>query len=405
MLTVDDALALVMDNANPLEAELVSLEGCSGRWLAQDVSAAMTQPPFAASAMDGYAVKFGSAQCGETLQVIGEAPAGAPFSGKVSSGEAVRIFTGAPVPLGADHIVIQEEVERDGERIKITTEQPKARHIRNAGIDFKDGDILARKHDKLHDIHGSVFAAANISRVSVIKKPRVAIFANGDELKEPGSNLAPGEIVNSNHYALRSLVTTWGGEGEYCGIAGDSEVAVSAMFKQAMQSDIIVPIGGASVGDYDLVKPAFKALGGEILFEKVAMKPGKPTWFGRLGGALVLGLPGNPASAIVAAALFLQPLTRLLGGEAHMKTPMLRMECGTDIQANGPRESFLRAELSGYGANVLKASPVENQDSSLLSPFMAAQALIRRKPHAPRVIAGEHVDVIPLARGLAGMRR
>ena len=389
MISVEEALSIVLAGANTLGDEAVPVSACARRIAASDVTARMTQPPFAASAMDGYAVRFADAQAGAKLRVIGEAPAGAPFEGSVGAGEAVRIFTGGVVPGGADHVVIQEDVTRDGDKITISEESDHPRHIRAAGIDFREGDVLATSGETLNEIHGALFAAANIPDVLVYRRPRVAIFSNGDELREPGGTLAPGQIVNSNHYALSALVNSWGGETHYLGCARDAEAAIAAMFEKAADADIIIPIGGASVGDYDFVKSAFRKCGGETKFEKVAVRPGKPTWFGRLGGARIVGLPGNPASAIVTATLFVRPLIAALGGR-DPQTLEGAAPLAAPLPANGGRESYLRAV---YHDDALEPAP--NQDSSLLRPLADANALIKRAPNAPAANVG---DVVPFLR-------
>ena len=392
MLSVEEARGAILDGAARLDAEFAPLDALTGRVAAADIKAAVTQPPFPASAMDGYAVRFADAAKAARLSVIGEAPAGAPFNGELGAGQAVRIFTGAVVPKGADHVVIQEDVAREGDEILITEAQEQARNIRPAGVDFHAGDLLMRAGDQFHEVHGAILAAANLSTAKAVRRPRVAIFANGDELKEPGGALGPGEIVNSNHYAIAALVARWGGEAVYLGCAPDAEDAVAEMFQRGAAHDVIVPIGGASVGDYDFVKSAFAAAGGENVFSKVAVRPGKPTWFGRLGGARVLGLPGNPASALVTSALFLQPLIgALLGKAAPGAFSTARL--GAAVGANGPRESYLRALTSEGGAVV---TPVANQDSSLLSPYLSSDVLIRRAPGAAALEAGAIVDVAPI---------
>lgn len=396
MLSVDDAIAAILDGAGPLPSETVALNELKARIAAEDIPARMTQPPFAASAMDGYAVRIADAIVGAELKVIGESPAGAPFAGKVGKGEAVRIFTGGAVPDGAGHVVIQEDVIREGAHVRIIEAQDAPKHIRAAGIDFKKGDMLAGAGEALHEIHGAIFAAANISEVSVIRRPKVSLFSNGDELAEPGAALKPGQIVNSNRYALAAMIKAWGGEPDYLGRAPDDEAAIGEFFRRGRGADIVVPIGGASVGDYDYVKSAFKNEGGEIIFEKVAVRPGKPAWFGRLGSARVVGLPGNPASAIVTAALFVQPLARRLAGERADGTPVFRKaELMTPLEENGARESFLRAEAAPT-SNGLTVFAAPNQDSSLLSPFAKANALIRRLPNAPAAAKGDMVEVVRL---------
>ncbi len=394
MLSVEEAIKTITEGAAPLGAETVSLTEIMGRMAAEDIAARMTQPPFSASAMDGYAVRFADMDEGASLKVIGEAPAGAPFAGSIGAGEAVRIFTGAAVPDGADHVIIQEDVTREGDAITVNAPQERPRNIRKAGVDFAEGDVLARAGETFHEMHGAILAAANIAQVPVRRRPRVAIFSNGDELKEPGDVLKPGEIINSNHYALCGMARSWGGDAIYLGCASDSEDALRAMYEKAADADIVVPVGGASVGDYDFVKPVFRAMDGEIVFEKVSVRPGKPTWFGRLGASRIVGLPGNPASAIVTAALFVQPLVRLLAGTGEA-APFEKAKTMETLSANGSRESYLRAESSRKSGELV-VTPAANQDSSLLSPFAKADVLIRRVPGAPEVAAGGEVEIIRL---------
>jgi molybdopterin molybdotransferase len=392
VLSVEEAIAAVLEGAEFLPAEDVALTALTGRIAAADIRARMIQPPFAASAMDGYAARFADIGLGVGLRVIGEAPAGAPFSGTVGKGEAVRIFTGGAVPAGADHVIIQEDVTRDGDRIIVNDTQDSPRNIRPAGIDFREGDLLAAAGTRLHEIHGAIFAAANIARVSVRRRPKVAVFSNGDELVEPGAVLKPGEIVNSNHYALCEMIRSWGGEAAYLGCASDDEASIQDHFKLGCVADLVVPIGGASVGDYDYVKSAFAAEGGKLRFEKVAVRPGKPTWYGRLGDARVIGLPGNPASAIVTAALFVQPLVRRLAGEVWT-APFAKAHLTAPVESNGGRESYLRATAAPSGSG-FEATPAPNQDSSLLLPFASANALIRRPVNAQALGAGEDVEIV-----------
>ncbi|WP_411818378.1 gephyrin-like molybdotransferase Glp [Hyphococcus sp. DH-69] len=394
MITVDDAISRILNRAAPLGTEQVSISALVGRIAATDVKAEITQPPYAASAMDGYAVIKADAVKGAKLRIIGEAPAGTPFDGEVKPGSAVRIYTGGVVPAGADYVVIQEDVSRDGDIICIEAEQSGSSNIRAAGIDFLKGDVIVKAGTSLHEIHGSICAAANIPKIEVMRRPKVAFFANGDELVEPGADLSPGQIVNSNRYALSAMIKAWGGEPIYLGRAPDDVTVLCQYFEQGQDADVIVPIGGASVGDYDYVKTAFSDVGGEIDFTKIAVKPGKPTWFGNIDKTLVLGLPGNPASAIVTAALFLQPLVRKLA--ADVTRPVREIaELAEPIRANGRRELYLRGQIIGETGR-LKVVPAVNQDSSLLSPFGNANGLIRREVEAPALNAGDEVEVIRL---------
>lgn len=247
----------------------------------------------------------------------------------------------------------------------------------------------------MNPVSAAVLAAANIDKALVYKKPQIALFSNGNELRDPGSALAPGNIINSNHYALSSLINMWGGQAHYIGCAPDDLDAVKHMFSAPHTADIIVPIGGASVGDYDYVKAALRAAGGEILFEKIAVRPGKPTWHGRLGAQLILGLPGNPASAIVTACLFLKPLIAHMSGAANIAASRQALT-QTALAENGPRETYLRANLT-YGPDArLYVQPAKKQDSSLLRPFLQGQVLIKRAPNARACAAGERVDIVDM---------
>lgn len=394
MLSVDEATAIILKGARRLDAERAPLNALCGRVAADDVSARMTQPPHAASAMDGYAVRFEDATKGARLRVIGEAPAGAPFEGRLSAGEAVRIFTGGVAPEGADHIVIQENVSRDGDMIVVNEASSVPRHIRAAGIDFKKGDILVKKGTVFHEIHGALLAAANVSDAPVVTRPVVALFSNGDELVEPGSTLGPGQIVNSNHYAIAAMIESWGGVSRYLGRAPDDELSIAAFFRKAERADIVIPIGGASVGDHDYVKSGFAAAGGEIVFEKVAVRPGKPTWFGKLGETRVIGLPGNPASAIVTAALFAQALVRLLAATEQEAASRSVGTLTAALSANGAREAYLRANALNSAGGEWPVAPAADQDSSLLAPFADANVLIKCAPNAPAAAAGDRVELV-----------
>ena len=397
MISVKAALSSLIREARAPMSELCGLEDLNGRILADDITAQLTQPPFAASAMDGYAVRFADMKTGARLDIIGEAPAGTPFAGHVGAGQAVCIFTGGAVPHGADHVIIQEEVTRDNGVIIIDQDQPRARNIRPAGIDFNAGDILVTKGTRLGAVSASVFAAANIARLSVYKRPIVAIFANGDELQEPGTDLKPGQIINSNHYAIATLIKMWGGAVRYLGCAKDNIDAINSMFDAARDADIIVPIGGASVGDYDYVKDGFKSVGGDIIFEKVAVRPGKPTWHGRLGAQTILGLPGNPASAIVTACVFLKPLIAHMSGGTDF-TAYARALTAAPLPSNGPRETYMRATIEPDDDGQLYVRAASKQDSSLLRPFLGGEVLIKRPPHAAACGTGTRVDIIHMTR-------
>ena len=391
MISVAEALALITARRADYGTHDVTLSDALGTGCATDVTASLTMPPFDASAMDGYAVRLSDSTDGKTLKVIGEAPAGTPYLGKVSAGEAVRIFTGGPLPAGADNIIIQENVTRHGDQINITTGADAPRHIRRAGIDFKQGDTLIAKDTIIGPAQIALAASGNHSHLSVYRRPKVAIIANGDELRPPGSRLELGQIISSNSAGLGALVKHWGGDVLDMGIASDNLESITAMIKAAKDADIIVPVGGASVGDYDYMKQAFESLGYTQIFSKIAVRPGKPTWFGILGDQRVLGLPGNPASAAVCAHLFLRPLI------ADAISPVTAT-LDTDLSANGPRETYLRGRLYIKGAQ-LTAQPFPRQDSSLITPLAQSNALIKLPPNSGPLGTGDAVDVLPLGMG------
>lgn len=396
MATVEQALALIAEHGarRVTGLEAVPLAAALGRRLAEPVQARVSQPPAAVSAMDGYAVRHADMKMGAVLRVTGESRAGVPFTGAVGPGEAARIFTGAHVPPGADHILIQEDAKREGDTVAVTFEQPHPANIRRAGRDFSAGDTLIPAGHIISEGAISLAAAGNAARLIVSKSPRIGVLANGDELVAPGETLAPGQVVNSIQPALLALIRRWGAVALDLGLSRDNEEDVRNRI--AAPCDVIVSIGGASVGDYDVVRTAFAAEGYEPIFEKVAVKPGKPTWFSASSGTLALGLPGNPAAAMVTAQLFLRPLIDALTGGARETTPPARAQTQTNLPATGNREEYLRAILSidANGAAAIRAA--EDQDSSLLSPFLTANALIRRLANAPAVAAGNFVNFIPL---------
>ena len=397
MASVEQALQLIAEHARAraLPAETVPLSQAAGRRLAEPVFAAVSQPPADVSAMDGYAVRFADMKIGVSLKVIGESRAGQPFAGGIRPGEALRIFTGAHVPQGADHVLIQEDAKRDGDRVTVTFEQREAGNIRRKGLDFSEGDELVPAGHVVTEGAISLAAAANAARVSVRRVPRIGILANGDELVEPGSQLAPGQIVNSIQPALMALVRRWGAEPVDLGLARDDEADVRRRIEAPC--DVIVTIGGASVGDYDVVRSAFAADGFKPVFEKIAVKPGKPTWFSESGKRLVLGLPGNPAAAMVTAQLFLRPLIDALASSGAAPRAPQRAHTTAPLSAAGNREEYLRAIISIGVDGAARVTAAENQDSSLLSPFLTANALIRRPPGAPPAAAGDLVEIVMLS--------
>ena len=394
LASVDAARAVMLDGLTTLAAQDVPLAETLGRTLASDVLAGRPQPPFDASAMDGWAVRV--ADCPGTLRIVGESAAGRGFDGVVGAGEAVRIFTGAPVPAGADTVIIQEDARREGEAITVpATEGP--RHIRSTGCDFNAGEVLLRRSTRLDPWRLALAAASGAAQLPVAPRPTVAILSTGDEVVEPGGRPGPFQIFNSATTALAALVRTWGGAPKNLDPVGDDLAATTAAVSGA-GGDVIVTVGGASVGDYDLVKPAMAALGLRLLIESVDVRPGKPTWFGILAdGRRVLGLPGNPGSAMVCAELFLRPLiAAMLGADAA--TTLIAARAAAAMPANQGREHWMRARLSHGADGALTVLPFADQDSSLVRIFSEANALVRRRRDAPAVSAGEPVDVLALPR-------
>ena len=400
MISVSDASDLLLNPRKTRPIIDVPLTDSLGARLAQDIIAKITLPPLAASAMDGYAVKFADVRkAGAKLAVIGESPAGHPFKGEVKSGEAVRIFTGGAVPQGADHIVIQENAKREGDSITTLFDNDAPRHIRQAGIDFTKGEILLTQGTVIGPMHIAIAAAANHAVLPIYKRPVVALIANGDELKAPGSKVSDTDIISSNPAGLGALIRLWGGEVMDMGIASDSVESITALINKAKDADIIVPVGGASVGDHDYMRGAFKACDLTSVFEKVAVRPGKPTWFGTLisesgGKQVVLGLPGNPASATVCAHLFLNILMGSADGLRFAKAKLTK-----DLSANGPRETYMRALAKLDGTGQLEVTPFPRQDSSLLTPLTQANVLIRLPKEAGPWEAGDVIDVLALGTG------
>ncbi len=398
-MPVSDALAAVLAGAEPLAEETIALDDAFHRVLARDVAARRTQPPQAMSAMDGYAVRASDVANVDTqLSVIGEVAAGRPFAGTVGAGEAVRIFTGGVVPDGADAVVIQEDTVAEGKRVTIKEAAIAGRHIRPAGVDFREGDVLLRKGTRLTERDLALAAGMNHPRLPIRRRPKVAILATGDELVMPGSTPGPGQIVYSNGYALHALARSEGAETIDLGVVADTLEATTAGIRRGRESgaDILLTTGGASVGDHDLVQQALKAEGISMSFWKIAMRPGKPMMHGHLGAMRVIGLPGNPVSSYVCGFLFAVPLIRALAGRAVIHHRRERAVLGRDLSANDMREDYLRARLEVRDDGTLVALPVNHQDSSLLANLAAAQVLLVRPPFAPKADAGAPCEVLRL---------
>jgi molybdopterin molybdotransferase len=399
LMSVTEALSAVLAGAEPLPEEMVALDAAHHRVLARDVAARRTQPPQAMSAMDGYAVHAADASdVAARLKVIGEVAAGRPFHKTVGTGEAVRIFTGGVMPEGADAVIIQEDTVAEGGGITITEAAVAGRHIRPAGVDFRQGDVLLARGIRLTDRDLSLAAGMNYPELAVRRRPKLAILATGDELVMPGSTPGPGQIVYSNGYALRALARAEGAETIDLGIAADTVEATTQGIRRARDggADILITTGGASVGDHDLVKQSLEAEGVTMAFWRIAMRPGKPMMHGRLGAMRVIGLPGNPVSSYVCGFLFLVPLIRKLSGRGVVHHTRETALLGRNVAANDLREDYLRARLELRNDGVLIATPVDHQDSSLLGNLAAARALVIRAPFAPAAAAGSACELLRL---------
>lgn len=398
LLPVAEAQQRIIEAVAPLPAEQISLADGLGRVLAADVASRRDQPPMAVSAMDGYAVRAADvATLPVTLKVIGYAPAGHAFDGILGPGEAVRIFTGAPVPEGADAIVIQENTEQADETVRVVDgKAPAGRFIRPAGLDFATGDVLLPRGKVLTARDVGLSAAMNVPWLSVYRKPRISILATGDEIVMPGDPIGRDQIVSSNALSLAAFITAQGGAPLDLGIAPDEEDGLRALAAGARGSDILVTTGGASVGDHDLVQSVLGDIGLEVDFWRIAMRPGKPLMFGRIDGTFLIGLPGNPVSSLVCAIMFLAPAIRRMLGMDNLlpETGMARL--GTDLPENDEREDYLRASLSRDENGDVIATPYGKQDSSMFATIARADALVIRKPFAAAAKSGTPVEFIPL---------
>jgi molybdopterin molybdotransferase len=385
LLPVADALASVLVQALPLPSEQAPLADAVGRVLTADLAALRTQPPADVSAMDGYAVRAADVVAPAVLRVTGEVAAGRLLERPIGPGEAARIFTGAVIPPGADTVVIQEVTSRDGERVAIKRAETKGSNVRRQGFDFKQGDVLLEKGRRLNTRDIALAGAMNHAKVPVYRRPRLAVFATGDELVEPGTPPAPGQIVHSNGIALAAMARGEGADATDFGIVPDRLDATIAAVRRARDAgvDVLVTSGGASVGDYDFVQQAFAAEGMALSFWKVALRPGRPLMHGKLGGMQVLGLPGNPVSAYVCAVLFLIPLLRRLAGRIDLSLPSEPAMLGCALRANDERADYMRATLECRPDGTKIATPFRAQDSSLLVSLAHAHCLVVREPFAP----------------------
>ena len=400
MIDFEQARALVAQGCPALPGERVPIGDALGRVCAEDVAARVSSPPADLSAMDGFAVREADAQEGNSLAIVGESRAGNPFAGTIASGEAVAVSTGAHIPSGAERVVIVEDVRCEGRMLQIAVAQPGGTNIRPAGMDFTKGEVLVRRGERLTRARLGIAACGGHAWIAAYGRPRVAIATNGDELIDPGSEPAATSIYDSNSVALRAQFAQFGAEADWIGRAGDSRDSVREMLDRGDGADLLVVAGGASVGPHDLVKPVFEELGGTLTFSKVALRPGKPVWFGSLpSGTRVLGLPGNAVSAYVTALLFGRLAVDCLSGVSAPRSlddalrPALSAEA---LPANGPRDAFERATLEYRDDGTTRIAPAPSQDSSLLRPLAAADALLFRKANAPAVAAGAPVSYLPI---------
>ncbi|WP_136657289.1 gephyrin-like molybdotransferase Glp [Nitratireductor sp. XY-223] len=393
LLPVDEARKRILAEVSAIDdTEQVPLGAAIGRHLAEDVAAIRSQPPFPASAMDGYAVRSADTAAPPVeLEIIGEAPAGHGYSGRIGAGQAVRIFTGAPVPEGADAIVIQEDTERlDDRTVRIGAAVPPGNYIRPEGLDFARGDTVLCAGQLLDAGRITVAAAMNLPELPVNRRPHIAILATGDELVAPGGRPGMDQIIASNGFGVRAIAEADGATVVDLGIAEDRQDVIESAIERAIaeKADVLVTLGGASVGKHDLVQAALVARGMELDFWRIAMRPGKPLMYGKLGGLHVLGLPGNPVSSLVCSHLFLRPLIARLSGLTEAD-PHCDAVLGRDVGPNDRRQDYLRASLERRGDGTLVATPFEKQDSSMTRIFAESDCLVIRAPHAAAAKAGD----------------
>lgn len=396
MISVDEAIKRIVAAFNPVATEIVPIAEGAGRVLAEDAHARMDQPPFAVSAMDGYALRYADARKpGSLLTVIGTSPAGQPFPGQVGETQCVRVFTGGVIPDGADTVVIQENVQRLENHVQLSLAAEPDRHVRPAGLDFHHGDKLVAAGRRLTGRDLSLLAAGDLPELVVRRRPRIAIAATGDELTLPGAPKSKGAIVASSGYAIAAMIENWGGSAQYLGIVPDREEAIGDLPERAREFDLLVTLGGASVGEHDLIQKALGPRGLEINFWKIAMRPGKPLLFGRIGTLPLLGLPGNPVSSVVCALLFLRPaILAMLGQSWDRDRSYARL--AAPLSANDSRQDYLRARYFHQNGEK-QVIPMPIQDSSMLSALAQAEILIVRPPYAPAVEAGSLIEILSLA--------
>lgn len=397
LLPVEEARARILGALSPTAAETVALPEAAGRVLARGVTARLTQPPADVSAMDGYAVRAADATEGATLTVIGSSPAGRPFAGTVGAGQAVRIFTGGFIPAGADAVLLQEDATASGDTVRVNEAVRQGRHIRRRGLDFAEGAEVLPAGRRLTARDIGLAAASNNPWLTVHRKPRIGILATGDEIALPGDPIPPGGIVSSNAHALAALIRVSGGDPVVLPIAPDDSKAISEVAATAHAFDMLVTTGGASVGEHDLIQSALGAEGFELGFWKIAMRPGKPLIWGRLGRTPVLGLPGNPVSALVCAVLFLIPSIDRMSGLPGAAPPTRRVLTAVPLAENDRRADYLRATVSFDTEGRMRVTPATVQDSSMLATLARADALVMRAPHAHALPENAEVEAIILS--------
>ncbi|MEO0549780.1 MAG: gephyrin-like molybdotransferase Glp [Pseudomonadota bacterium] len=377
-VSLEEAIDAIINHRPTLGRECLPLDQCAGRILSESLTSPVSVPPFDASAMDGYAVRFDDVrQTGRLLSVIDEVPAGSISQVSLGSGQAVRVFTGSPLPEGADHVLIEEHARQSSGQIEVLKDQPKARHVRKAGGDFASGDIVLKSGALLRPAHIGAAAAANSVKLNVFRRLSVAVFGIGSELRSVGSDLQPGQIADSNSWAISALFSELGADVMRLAIATDDTTSIEDRFRQAASADLILTVGGASIGKHDLVRDVFLHQGGQYIFERVAIRPGKPTWFGTLGKSCVLGLPGNPTAAFIMASL----LGPILMSSANELKPVRAHFNGT-LAKNGERETLLRAYYV-MGDGTIRVSLLSDQDTSRTKALTKANCLIVRAPSLP----------------------
>lgn len=399
MPEIAEALSRMEGMLPAVGTERVALDEAAGRVCAESLAARLDAPPFAVAAMDGYALRW--ADAGAPLRCLGTARAGDPLGGPFSPGTCLRIFTGAPVPPGADTVVVQELAEAVGDRVRILPGAEPHRHIRAAGSNLRTGAPILRPGTRLTARHVGLLAAAGHAEVAVHRRPRVAILSTGNELSERFAVDRGAQILDANRPALKALVQAWGGVPRDLGILPDEPDALSSALARALDAgdiDLLVTSGGASVGDFDLVCPTLAALGFAPAFRKVRMRPGKATLFGQFGGLPVLGLPGNAVAALVSALVFLRPALSLLAGTGRAALPEERAILATPLPATGPRTTFLRGRLDRGPAGGAVFAVLADQDNAMLSGLAEADALVLRPADAPPAAAGEPVSIIRFDR-------